>query len=67
MTILCTHYFLLRIFGIVSQFLVGYDLWRYTSTIKSLIVTLVVIVVYYPVIIVLNKWKHKIPALRYLF
>lgn len=66
LAILCTHYFILRLFGVLTQLLVGHDLWRYTSTIKSLIVTLVVIVMYYPVIIMLNKWKHKITALRYL-
>lgn len=59
LTILCTHYFILRLIGTVSKKLIGHNLWRYTSTPKSIFLAVMVIVAYYPILIGIGKLKEK--------
>lgn len=66
LTILCTHYFVLYLIGIMTKMMIGEDLWRYTSTPKSILFTIVVIILYYSVIVINNILKVKNPSLKYL-
>lgn len=59
LTILCTHYFILRLIGVVSKKLIGHNLWRYTSTPKSIFLAVAVIVAYYPILIGTGRLKEK--------
>ncbi len=46
LNIMCTHYFILRFFSILSKyFFNGYDIWNSESFIKAIVITAVIIVV----------------------
>ena len=47
MFILCTHYFILRLIGDASRLIIGKNLWRMTSTPKSLLLLAPILVFYY--------------------
>jgi fucose 4-O-acetylase-like acetyltransferase len=66
LAILCTHYFILRLIGMISISVTGIDLWRSTSTIKSIGLTVVIIAVYYPVLCGIKLMKEKHPKLKYI-
>ena len=48
--ILCTHYFVLRLIGDISNRLIGVNLWRYTSTPKSIFLTCIIMATYFYII-----------------
>ena len=66
LTILCTHYFVLRIIGEVTYRTIRYNLWRYTSTIKSIAFAAVIIIAYYPILLLLVRLKKKHTWLKYI-
>ena len=59
LTILCTHYFILRLIGAVGIRTIGINLWRAISTPKSIVFTWVVLLFYYPIILSLSKLKER--------
>lgn len=59
LVILCTHYYVLRLMGYISKSLTGLDLWRSTSTVKSLIFAAIILAAYYPVFWGIGKWKNR--------
>ena len=66
LTILCTHYFILRLIGEISLRTLGVNLWRYTSTPKSILFTGMIILSYYPLLKVLSGYKDNHKWIRYL-
>ena len=66
LTILCTHYFILRMVGGISLRIIGINLWRAQSTSKSLLFALVLSLFYYPMIKALSKLKEKRSWIKYI-
>jgi len=64
--ILCTHYFILRLLGVLSASIIGIDLWRSTSTVKSIVLAIVVLLAYYPILYIVGWVKEKHPKLDYI-
>lgn len=59
MLILCTHYYILRLIGDTSKALIGYNLWRETSTLKSIILAIFVLSFYCLIFGFVDKIKTK--------
>jgi len=66
LTILCTHYYILRLIGAVTDKLIRHNLWKFSSTPKSILFAIVVLAVYYPLLKMVIKVKENYPKLKYL-
>lgn len=66
LTILCTHYFILRMVGEISLRIIGINLWRAQSTPKSILFALSLSLFYYPMITALSKLKEKRLWIKYI-
>lgn len=64
--ILCTHYFLLRNLAYISLNSIGLDLWNYQSSVKAIIITAVLILMYVILSPILGLIRKYIPIIRWL-
>lgn len=53
--ILCTHYLILRLISWLSNHFFGFDCWRSVSSLKAIILTAIIFLLYYPAILAIHK------------
>lgn len=64
--ILCTHYFFLKFIQLISIYLGGIDLWNWQNTIKSIVITVLLLLIYYMIFKYTNTIKNKYCWTKYI-
>lgn len=64
--ILCTHYFLLRNLAYTSLNTIGLDLWNFQSSVKAILITAIMLMLYTIVTPLLGLIRKYIPVIRWL-
>lgn len=66
MIVLCSHYFLLRNMKHISLNTIGLDLWDYQSSVKAIVITFVLIYLYFMFVPLLKLIRKYVPVIKWL-